>query len=79
VSCKTKSTLELAKTTPVTLPTINKNRNLINQALVPSQEKSLYINKANQLKILILVGILMTIVAEVKYARVSISIPIVNI
>lgn len=34
---------------------------------------------ANQLKILIPVGIAIIIVAEVKYARVSTSIPTVNI
>jgi hypothetical protein len=34
---------------------------------------------ANQLKILIPVGIAIIIVADVKYARVSTSIPIVNI
>ena len=68
---------ELAKTTPVTPPTVNKKIN-------PSANKEGAFNSselphkvANQLKILIPVGMAMIIVAAVKYARVSISKPIV--
>jgi uncharacterized protein (DUF1499 family) len=70
---------ELAKITPVSPPTVNKNTNPnahnvagLNLILDP------YI-VVNQLKILIPVGIAIIIVAEVKYARVSTFIPTVNI
>jgi hypothetical protein len=70
---------ELAKTTPVKPPTVNRNTNPKAQ----SKEGELLIcvpcNVANQLKILIPVGTAIIIVAEVKYARVSTSIPTVNI
>jgi hypothetical protein len=70
---------EFAKIIPVRPPTVNKktNPNLHNVT-------GLYIscvpcNVAIHLKILIPVGTAIIIVAEVKYARVSTSSPIVNI
>jgi len=69
----------LAKMTPVSPPTVNKNINpdahnigVVNIIFPP------YI-VANQEKILIPVGTAIIIVAAVKYARVSTSIPIVYI
>jgi hypothetical protein len=67
----------LANNTPVTPPIVNKNTN-------PNANNIgvLYLilppyNVPNQLNILIPVGTAMIIVAAVKYARVSISIPTV--
>jgi hypothetical protein len=78
VSCNTISIEELAKTTPVNPPTVNKNTN----PKAHSIEGDLLIcapcKVANHLKILIPVGTAIIIVAEVKYARVSTSIPTVN-
>jgi hypothetical protein len=66
---------EFASTTPVRSPIVNRNTN-------PSAHKqaALYVirvpyNVANHLKVLIPVGTGMIIVADVKYARVSTSIP----
>jgi len=79
VSCKTKSTDELAKTIPVTPPKTNRKINLETQRPTPSSSKSEDIIIVNHEKIFTLVGTLITIVAAVKYERVSISILIVNI
>ena len=79
MSCRTRSRLLLERTILVSPPTVNRKRNLIVQkkailqssrplAIVPSQEKTL-----------IPVGTLITIVAAVKYARESVSIPTVYI
>jgi hypothetical protein len=77
VSCKAISNPALAKITPVTPPIVNKNKKPIaNNIGVPM----LIIPPAivvNQLKILIPVGTAIIIVAAVKYALVSISIPTV--
>ena len=69
---------EFARTTPVR-PIVNRNTN-------PSAHKpaALYVIRvpyivASHLKILIPVGIAIIIFADVKYARVSTSIPTVNI
>jgi hypothetical protein len=77
VSCNATSIPELAKTTPVTPPTVNKK-------MKPKAKKIGAFNTtepphrvANQLKIFIPVGIAMIIVAAVKYALVSISNPTV--
>ncbi len=70
---------ELARIIPVNPPTVNKNTNPKDH-----NKAGLYVNwvpckVANQLKILIPVGTAIIIVADVKYARVSTSIPTVNI
>jgi hypothetical protein len=72
------SNLELARTTPVNPPTVNKKINPNAQ-----QRDGLNLNRTpwkvpNHLKILIPVGTAIIIVAVVKYARVSASIPTVN-
>jgi len=79
VSCRTISIDEFASTTPVRPPIVNRNTkpNAHRQA-------ALYVIRvpyivASHLKILIPVGTAMIIVADVKYARVSTSIPTVNI
>lgn len=70
---------EFARTTPVNPPIVNRNTNPI-----AHRQAGLYVNcdpymVASHLKILIPVGTAMIIVADVKYARVSTSIPTVNI
>ena len=69
---------ELARTTPVRPPIVNRKTN-------PSahRQAALYVirvpyNVASHLKILVPVGTAMIIVVDVKYARVSTSIPTVN-
>jgi hypothetical protein len=69
---------EFARTTPVRPPIVNRNTN-------PSahRQAALYVIRvpyvvASHLKILIPVGTAIIIVADVKYARVSTSIPTVN-
>jgi hypothetical protein len=79
VSCRIISNEEFDNKIPVNPPTVNKKRN-------PDDHNiggfificAPYIVDIH-LKILIPVGIAITIVAEVKYARVSTSIPTVNI
>lgn len=79
MSCKTLSIDELASITPVNPPIVNKKINP-NDHIIPGvlEVREPYI-VANQLKTLIPVGTAIIIVAEVKYARVSTSIPTVNI
>lgn len=79
MSCSVISIDEFDKQIPVSPPIVNRkiNPNLhnidgLNFSLVPY-------SVASQLKILIPVGIAIIIVAAVKYARVSTSIPMVNI
>lgn len=80
MSCKQTSTEELPRIIPVKPPIVNKNKNPVNQRtsglnlldFIPP-------NVASHLKILIPVGTAIIMVAEVKYARVSTSIPTVNI
>jgi len=69
---------ELAKITPVKPPTVNKKTNPSDHNMGVSIEMWAPVMVAIQLKILIPVGIAMIIVAAVKYARVSMSIPTVN-
>jgi len=68
----------LARTTPVTPPTVKRKRkpktHIIGVVIGTGVPWSL----ASQEKILIPVGTAMIIVADVKYARVSTSIPTVN-
>jgi len=69
---------ELAKITPVNPPSVNKKTNPSAHIIGESIEVWDPDIVANHLKILIPVGMAMIIVAAVKYARVSISIPTVN-
>lgn len=70
---------ELARMIPVRPPIVNKktnpNAHIIEESILMCDPDSVAI----QLKILIPVGIAIIIVAAVKYARVSMSIPTVNI
>lgn len=69
---------ELARMIPVRPPTVNKKTNpndhMIDESILVWEPDSVAIH----LKILIPVGIAIIIVAAVKYARVSMSIPTVN-
>jgi hypothetical protein len=66
VSCKTKSTDELAKTILVTPPKTNRKIKPETQSLTPSNSKSEDIIIVNHEKIFTLVGTPITIVAAVK-------------
>jgi hypothetical protein len=66
VSCKPISIPELAKTTPVTPPTVNKKMNPKLNKVGAFISTELPQRVANQLKILIPVGIAIIIVAAVK-------------
>lgn len=79
MSCKTISIEELAKMTPVSPPMVNKNTNPSLQIVEGELFSFVPCKVASHLKILIPVGTAMIIVADVKYARVSTSIPTVNI
>jgi len=68
----------LASTIPVRPPTVNKNKNPSTHSIGLSGLAGVPCSVANQEKILIPVGTAIIIVAEVKYARVSTSIPTVN-
>jgi len=68
----------LARTIPVRPPTVNRNKNPSTQRMGLSSPAGVPCRVANQEKILIPVGTAMIIVADVKYARVSTSIPTVN-
>ena len=70
---------EFAKITPVNPPIVNKNTNPIAHIIDGEKLNFTPCIVANQLKILIPVGTAIIIVADVKYARVSTSIPTVNI
>lgn len=70
---------ELANIIPVNPPTVNKNTNPKAHKIGVLYLIFLPCKVANQLKILIPVGTAIIIVADVKYARVSTSIPTVNI
>jgi hypothetical protein len=81
VSCKITSKLELDKTIPVNPPTVKRK-------IKPKAHKFEGLRRPHSqapwrvlthLKILIPVGTAITIVAVVKYARVSVSKPTVNI
>jgi hypothetical protein len=66
VSCKTRSTDELAKTIPVTPPKTNKKIKPDTHNLTPSNSKSADISIVNHEKILTPVGTPITMVAAVK-------------
>jgi hypothetical protein len=68
----------LAKITPVIPPTVNKKTKPKDHKEGVSKDRGDPATVAIHLKILIPVGIAITIVAAVKYARVSTSIPTVN-
>lgn len=70
---------ELAKITPVSPPTVNKKMNPKAHRKAGLKENCVPCNVASQLKILIPVGTAIIIVEDVKYARVSTSMPTVNI
>lgn len=70
---------ELARITPVNPPIVNKKTNPRAHRRGGSYESCDPCRVASHLKILIPVGTAMIIVAAVKYARVSTSIPTVNI
>jgi hypothetical protein len=78
VSCIATSKEAFASTTPVTPPTVNKATNPKAKSI--ATEKVIFppYSVANHLKILIPVGTAMTMVAAVKYARVSTSKPTTN-
>ena len=78
MSCRDTSKAQLARTTPVRPPTVNKKMKPKTQIIGGDIEMGVPCNVANQEKILIPVGIAIIIVAAVKYARVSISMPTVN-
>jgi hypothetical protein len=78
VSCNTTSIEEFANITPVRPPTVNKKINPRAQTMDRENLKEPPCRVPSQLKILIPVGTAIIIVAEVKYARVSTSIPTVN-
>lgn len=69
---------ELARITPVNPPTVNRKTNPRDQRVLGLFLIFVPWNVAIQLKILIPVGTAIIIVADVKYARVSTSIPTVN-
>lgn len=69
---------ELASTTPVNPPIVNRNTNPRVHNMGVSLDIWEFDIVAIQLNTLIPVGIAMIMVAAVKYARVSISIPTVN-
>jgi len=66
VSCKIISTDELASSTPVNPPTVNKNTNPKAHRIAGEYESWVPCKVANHLKILIPVGTAIIIVAEVK-------------
>ena len=70
---------ELARTIPVSPPTVNKKMKPRAQRRGVSHLIDPPCRVASQLKTLTPVGMAMIIVADVKYARVSTSIPTVNI
>jgi hypothetical protein len=79
VSCKTISKDEFERTIPVKPPKVKRNTNPkahINEGVIVSQDPCKVVNHLNTL---IPVGTAITIVTVVKYARVSTSIPTVNI
>jgi hypothetical protein len=79
VSCNTTSILELERRIPVNPPKVKRKINPFTHRR--ATDDSVFLepyNLANQLKILTPVGTAIVIVAAVKYARVSTSIPTVN-
>lgn len=79
MSCRTTSIDELARTIPVSPPSVNKNTNPSAHSRGVSHWRLDPCRVAIHLNTLIPVGTAIIIVAAVKYARVSTSIPTVNI
>lgn len=79
MSCKLISKELFAKTMPVRPPIVNKNKKPKTHSRGVSSKDGVPCKVASHEKILMPVGTAMIIVAEVKYARVSTSIPTVNI
>jgi len=79
VSCNTISIEELESTTPVNPPTVNRKINPKDHSIGVSNEMWEPLSVANHLNTFTPVGMAIIIVAAVKYARVSTSIPTVNI
>lgn len=75
MSCKTISSAELARTIPLSPPTVNRKIKPMAYSIAGGHLKFPPCRVANQLKTFTPVGI----VADVKYVRVSTSIPTVNI
>lgn len=73
------SSEELASTIPVNPPTVNKKMNPNAHNIAGDHLMFPPCRVANQLNTFTPVGMAMIIVADVKYARVSTSIPTVNI
>ena len=73
------SSEEFERTIPVSPPMVNRNRNPITQIIGGSIVNIDLLIVAIHLNTLIPVGIAITMVAAVKYARVSTSSPTVNI
>ena len=69
----------LARTTPGNPPTVNKKMKPNTHNIDEEIESGVPCRLANHEKILMPVGTAIIIVADVKYARVSTSIPTVNI
>lgn len=69
---------ELDRTTPVKPPTVNRVTNPRAQTIAGLKTTRIPCIVPNHLKILIPVGTAIIMVADVKYARVSASIPTVN-
>ena len=78
MSCNTRSIEEFDKTTPVKPPTVNRKINPNAHISDGLNENRTPWRVPSHLKTLIPVGTAMIIVAEVKYARVSASMPTVN-
>lgn len=79
MSCNIISSEEFESITPVTPPIVNKQINPRIHRVVGVYLMRAPYRVASQLKTLIPVGMAIIIVAAVKYARVSTSIPMVNI
>lgn len=79
MSCRAISNEEFASTIPVRPPMVKRKIKPRAQSIGGSHLIIPPCSVANQLKTLIPVGMAMIIVADVKYARVSTSIPTVNI
>jgi len=79
VSWRAISREELERMIPVSPPTVKRKRKPMTQSIGDEVGLAEPYKEANQEKILIPVGTAITIVADVKYARESTSIPTVNI
>jgi hypothetical protein len=79
VSCKLISIIEFDRIIPVNPPNVNIIINPIDHKVIEELKIFFPFNVIIHLKILILVGIAIIIVADIKYNCVSISNPIVNI